>query len=157
LASGGRELRGQRVYAKNGTRRWEADRIFGDYRRIYEESWKLFPDVLESLEQLADFRLAIITNGDKSNQTHKLDRLGLLAHFEVGITPACAGVAKPSRGIFEFAASVTSTTANECWYVGISLELDYRGALGSGYNSVWLNRTTALKVARTSAETCTAF
>lgn len=118
----------------------EADDIFADYYQVYEDSWQLFPDVLDVLEKLRGKQLAVITNGDKDNQTYKLDRLGLLPFFSEVITPACAGAAKPDSAIFQLAARVAGKGPEECWYIGDNHALDYHGALASGFKSVWLNR-----------------
>ena len=118
----------------------EADDIFADYYQIYENSWQLFPDVVEVLDKLSGTQLAVITNGDKENQTYKLERLGLLSYFTEVITPACAGAAKPDPAIFQLAARVVGKRPEECWYIGDNHALDYHGALASGFNSVWLNR-----------------
>lgn len=119
----------------------EADRLFAEYYKIYEQSWQLFPDVLSVLEKLAGKQLGVITNGDKVNQTYKLEKLGVLGYFSDVITPACAGAAKPDPAIFQLAARVVGKQAKECWYVGDNHTLDYHGALASGYNAVWLNRS----------------
>lgn len=118
----------------------QADDIFSDYYQIYESSWTLFPDVVDVLDNLAGTQLAVITNGDKENQTYKLERLGVLSHFTEIITPACAGAAKPDPAIFQLAARVVGKRPEECWYIGDNHALDYHGALASGFNSVWLNR-----------------
>lgn len=118
----------------------KADDIFADYYQTYEDSWQLFPDVVDVLDKLAGRQLGVITNGDKANQTYKLNRLGLLSYFGEVITPACAGAAKPDPAIFRLAASVVGKRPEECWYIGDNHALDYNGALASGFNSVWLNR-----------------
>lgn len=119
----------------------EADKIFDEYYEIYEESWRLFPEVESVLNKLTDYALGVITNGDRDHQISKLDKLGILTHFTEIVTPACAGAAKPDVAIFRHAASRSGKLASECWYVGDSYSTDYEGALSAGYRSVWLNRS----------------
>lgn len=118
----------------------DADGKFDEYYQIYEESWSLFPDVESTLAKLTDFPLAVITNGDKEQQTYKLGKLGVLGYFSDVITPACAGAAKPKVAIFELAASRAGKPASQCWYIGDNYETDYQGAKVAGYKSIWLNR-----------------
>lgn len=119
----------------------EADKIFDKYYEIYEESWRLFPEVENVLIKLADYSLGVITNGDRDHQISKLDKLGILAHFTEIVTPACAGAVKPDMAIFQHAALRSGKLASECWYVGDNYATDYEGAMSAGYRSIWLNRS----------------
>lgn len=119
----------------------DADNIFDEYYQIYEESWRLFPEVESVLARLADYSLGVITNGDKAHQTYKLSKLGILGFFTDIITPACAGAAKPDVAIFKLAATRYGRPESECWYIGDNYTTDFQGARNAGYNAVWLNRS----------------
>jgi putative hydrolase of the HAD superfamily len=118
----------------------EADEIFDDYYQAYEASWCLFPDVEIALDKLTNVSKGIITNGDKGHQRFKLEKLGVLRHFEVIITPACAGAPKPELAIFKLGAERAGKLPSACWYVGDNYVTDYHAAKDAGYRSVWLNR-----------------
>ena len=118
----------------------ESDKIFNEYYEIYEESWCLFPDVETALLSLSGHSMGVITNGDKTHQSYKLEKLGILKCFDDVITPACAGAPKPDFAIFKLGAVRASKQPNECWYVGDNYRADYLGARLAGYRSVWLNR-----------------
>ncbi|MDO8272771.1 MAG: HAD family hydrolase [Gammaproteobacteria bacterium] len=118
----------------------ESDRVFDEYYQIYEESWRLFPDVESALLKLSGYSMAVITNGDKEHQSYKLKKLGVIGYFDDVITPACAGAPKPDLAIFQLAATRAGKARDECWYIGDNYRADYQGAKEAGYKSVWLNR-----------------
>ena len=118
----------------------EADFLFSKYHSAYESSWSLFPECFEALELLKQRKLGVITNGDPIQQRRKLERLGISSYFDSVITPADAGEAKPSRKIFEFAATSSGYSPDQCWYVGDDYDRDYVAAKKLGWNAVWLNR-----------------
>lgn len=118
----------------------ECDRVFDEYYQIHEESWRLFPDVESALQKLSSYSLGVITNGDKTNQSYKLKKLGIFDYFDAVITPACAGAPKPDPIIFQFAATQARRPASECWHIGDNYNTDYQGAMSAGYQAVWLNR-----------------
>ena len=62
----------------------EADRIFQQYLRVYEDSWSLFDDASALLAELRRVgrRMGVITNGEGSQQRHKLKISGIAAMFE---------------------------------------------------------------------------
>src|SRR5438067_3510324 len=49
-----------------------ADEIFRVYERSYCAAWSAFPDAAPALSALQDYRLAVLTNGENSQQTQKL-------------------------------------------------------------------------------------
>lgn len=123
----------------------DADNIFSEYYEIYEASWQLFPDVILALNKLSEYSLSIITNGDKKQQTYKLEKLGISSYFNSLITPECAGAAKPDAAIFKLASSQFGKGAEECWYIGDNYIADYQGAKNAGFKSVWLNRNNQIE------------
>jgi putative hydrolase of the HAD superfamily len=121
----------------------EADELFNVYLKYYEESWGLFPDVVPTLELLANFKLGVITNGNPRQQHKKLQRFGIADRFAVVITPEDVGVSKPHPQIFRYACEYVGACPTDCLYVGDQLETDAQAARSAGLVSVWLNRAIA--------------
>jgi putative hydrolase of the HAD superfamily len=46
----------------------EADRLFRIYLAYYEQSWRVFPDVLPCLDRLTAHTLGIVSNGNTTQQ-----------------------------------------------------------------------------------------
>ena len=118
----------------------EADELFNVYLKYYEESWVLFPDVVPTLELLADFKLGVITNGNPRQQHKKLQRFGMADRFAVIVTPEDVGVSKPHPQIFRHACECVEARPADCLYVGDQLETDAQAARSAGLISVWLSR-----------------
>ena len=78
----------------------EADAIFETYLHFYEESWILFPDVEDCLNELSRRHLGIISNGDAVQQKQKLNALGIADRFATIVISGEAGLTKPDPAIF---------------------------------------------------------
>jgi putative hydrolase of the HAD superfamily len=117
-----------------------ADVAFACYLSAYEHSWRLYPDVVDALDRLADLRLGVVTNGDADQQRGKLQRLGLLDRFDAVIVSSEVGVAKPDPAIFRLAADAVQTPPGSCIYVGDQPDSDAEAATGAGLYGVWLER-----------------
>jgi putative hydrolase of the HAD superfamily len=116
---------------------------FGDIYRTFgrPEAWKLFPDVLPTLNWLAQngIQLGIISNWDERLRL-LLRRLGLLRHFRRIIISSEVGSAKPSARIFELAARRLEVPPDAVLHVGDSFSLDARAARAAGFQAVHLKR-----------------
>jgi putative hydrolase of the HAD superfamily len=118
----------------------QADEVFADYSRVYQEHWALFPDVLACLDGLAEHRLGIISNGNGPEQRSKLEHTGIAARFEaVHISTEC-GQPKPAAEIFHRACRVADVGVQDTVYVGDLYEIDAVGARKAGLLGVWLDR-----------------
>ena len=84
------------------------------------------------------FTLGAITNGNAD-----LDRIGIGHYFDFVVTPADAGVAKPSPEIFLAALSAADTEAALAVHVGDDPERDILGAAAVGMRTVWVNPSLA--------------
>ena len=115
--------------------------IFARYLALYEDSWSLYPDVLPCLEALSAYPLGLITNGDGNQQRQKLQRTGIAEYFTSVVISGDIGVAKPQREIFERSAEELGLKPNELLFIGDNPQADVLGALGAGWQSIWLNRT----------------
>ncbi|MHB1356829.1 MAG: HAD family hydrolase [Anaerolineae bacterium] len=118
----------------------EADRIFDVYLSLYTGHWAAFPDVLPTLAQIPEYTLAILTNGDPEQQRAKLVELGISERFPLLVTPMDAGVCKPDKRIFRYAANQIGGNPAECLYIGDQLDSDARAAKNAGWHGIWLDR-----------------
>jgi putative hydrolase of the HAD superfamily len=64
----------------------EADRLFAAYLSDYRASWYAYPDAVPTLSALSGFGLAVLSNGDQSQQTQKLRDCALDVYFSEVIT-----------------------------------------------------------------------
>ena len=121
----------------------EVSDIFARYLALYEDSWSLYPDVLPCLEALSAYPLGLITNGDGNQQRQKLQRTGIAEYFTSVVISGDVGAAKPQREIFERSAEDLGLKPSELLFIGDNPQTDVLGALGAGWQCIWLNRTCA--------------
>lgn len=115
-----------------------ADEIFSVYLGAYESAWRVFSDVLTCLDQLAGYRLGVITNGESEQQRKKLRRVGLTDRAIV-VSSECA-CAKPDAAIFLKACRQLGELPTSALYVGDHYDVDAIGARKAGLVGVWLDR-----------------
>lgn len=117
---------------------------FDRYMIGYRASWSLYDDVLPALDALEQavpgIRFGVITNGDLTFQTEKLEAIGLADRMSHVIASGELGVAKPAAAIFELAASSFGVPVASCAYVGDRLRTDAAGADAAGMLGLWLDR-----------------
>ncbi|MFD8827269.1 HAD family hydrolase [Streptomyces sp. NPDC059605] len=119
----------------------EADSWFGRHAVHYEAAWRLFPDVLPVLDELAGgFRHAILTNSSIHNQDRKLRALGVRDRFEAVVCAVELGVSKPEAGAFHAACEAMALEPGEVAYVGDEPDIDAAGAVAAGLKGIWLDR-----------------
>ncbi|MFT2110136.1 pyrimidine 5'-nucleotidase [Marinomonas sp. 2405UD68-3] len=95
-------------------------------------------DLLNALQGQA--KLAIITNGFTDLQQSRLERNGLQHTFEFLAISEQVGVAKPNKGIFEFAFEKMGHPAKDkILMVGDTLTSDVLGGLNAGIDTCWYN------------------
>lgn len=100
----------------------------------------LMPNATEVLEALSkNYPLYIITNGFSETQRKKLQNAGLTHYFEEIIISDEVGYRKPQKEIFGFAQNLAKVQAHEALMIGDNLEIDVRGAVNAGWNSVHYN------------------
>jgi putative hydrolase of the HAD superfamily len=115
------------------------DDIYREFAR--PEAWRIFPDVLPTLEYLAErgIRLGIVSNWDERLRP-LLRRLGLLRRFRGIIISSEVGAAKPSLRIFELAARRLEVAPKAVLHIGDSFSLDVQGARVAGFKGLHLKR-----------------
>ncbi len=95
-------------------------------------------DLLSSLQGKA--KLAIITNGFTDLQQSRLERNGLQHTFEFLAISEQVGVAKPNKGIFEFAfEKMGHPMKSKVLMVGDTLKSDVLGGINFGIDTCWYN------------------
>lgn len=111
----------------------QADLLFAEYLRFYEQSWKLFPDTQHFLDSTAHLPRVIVTNGYRPQARKKLINLGLDAHFIHVVTPEDCGARKPDAKFFQYALDLLGLAARDCVMIGDSLEADIEPARALGF------------------------
>ena len=119
------------------------DQFFEHVYEVFAEpaSWKLFPEVLSTLDELRrrDLELGIVSNFD-SRLFPVLKGLGIADLFDTVTISSLAHAAKPSPKIFELALEQHAVEPGEAIHVGDSVRDDVEGATKAGLNAVLLAR-----------------
>ncbi|WP_030910622.1 HAD family hydrolase [Streptomyces sp. NRRL F-5126] len=119
----------------------EADAWFLGYHAHYRASWRLFPDVLAALDDLAgDFRHAVLSNSSLRHQDRKLTVLGVRDRFEAVVCAAEIGVGKPAPAAFAAACEALRLPPGDVVYIGDEPDVDAAAATAAGLAAVWLDR-----------------
>ncbi|MBT8447658.1 MAG: HAD family hydrolase [Gammaproteobacteria bacterium] len=99
----------------------------------------LYPDVLPVLEQLArNYRLVAMTNGNAD-----IGIAGVDGYFDLSVTPAEAGAAKPDTRMFEYVFDNANVDPDAVVHVGDQPYYDIEAAHRAAVVAVWMNRTGA--------------
>jgi putative hydrolase of the HAD superfamily len=101
----------------------------------------LLPGAQALLDALAGkARLGLITNGFTALQTARLQRTGLLGHFDPLVISEQVGVAKPDVRIFEHALERMGQPPREqVLMIGDNPHSDILGGLNAGLRTCWVN------------------
>lgn len=111
---------------------------------LAEHCWPIaavkFPFTEPTLKKLKEmgYTLGIITNGDNSYQSAKLNLLGFSHFFDEIIISGDIGVQKPNREPFDEMSRRLNIPANELLYVGDNPLNDVKGSRDAGYIPVWV-------------------
>ena len=98
-----------------------------------------YRDVVPALEHLqARFRLATLSNGNAD-----LGCIGLAHHFEVMLSAAALGCAKPDPRAYAALADALTLQPAEILFVGDEPHADVLGPRAVGMQTVWVNRMGA--------------
>jgi putative hydrolase of the HAD superfamily len=120
----------------------ERDTQFLNYLHRYEAAWVAYPDAVDCLTLLKDrYRVAILSNGDQSQQQDKVDRTGLTRLVETVIASSALGVSKPDSAAFTLSAARLGVDPTSVVYVGDRLDSDALAATAADMRGIWLNRT----------------
>jgi len=113
---------------KGGPTNW----LLEEYFRVHKKCVKLNDGAVEILESFAP--LGLISDAD--TQYIEFQIKDIRRYFSSITTSEEAGYAKPDRAVFELALKKSGLRANECIYVGNSVERDVRGAKSMGFKTV---------------------
>ncbi|MCS7300688.1 MAG: HAD family hydrolase, partial [Fimbriimonadales bacterium] len=121
-----------------------AERISTEYAALREQLLHLHEETLEVLHALRErYPLFVITNGPAYEQRRELQVLGIENLFDFVAIEGEVGVGKPHKPIFEFVERRLGLPPEQILFVGNSWEHDVQGALGAGWQAVWVNREGA--------------
>jgi putative hydrolase of the HAD superfamily len=101
-----------------------ADRLYDGYHSHFEKNWKLYPDALPCLRRLRDLKMAVVSNGEKEQQLHKMNILGIDRYFVSQIFPSDTGTFKPDPRMFIMACQKLGVLPQHCLSVGDNPEYD---------------------------------
>ena len=108
------------------------------------DAWRIFPDVLPTLDALAahGLKLGVISNWDERLRP-LLKRLKLAGYFEVIVVSREVRASKPARAIFQHAVRRLGLPADAVLHVGDNMSMDVRGAQAAGLSALLLKRGAA--------------
>ena len=108
------------------------------------DAWRIFPDVLPTLEALAarGLKLGVISNWDERLRP-LLKRMKLASYFETIVVSREVRACKPARAIFRHAVRRLGLPPEAVLHVGDSLAKDVRGAHSAGLCALLLKRGAA--------------
>jgi putative hydrolase of the HAD superfamily len=120
----------------------ELDRVFEDYLRHYESSWRLFDDVVPTLRELAvrGVGLAVLSNGLISQQSAKLAAVDLTGQVGPLFTAEGLGVAKPNPEAYIGVCAELGLAPDSVLHVGDRYDVDVVAARKAGLTAVHLDR-----------------
>ena len=103
---------------------------------------RLFPRVPEVLGRLCrdGVPMALVTNGDKSQQREKIERYDLGRYFDVILIEGEFGAGKPEEIVYRHVLERLGVPAREAWMVGDNLEWDVAAPQRLGLTGVWVDR-----------------
>ncbi len=119
-----------------------AEAIAHDFAARRRDAMRLFPDTVESLERLRrrGIPLALVTNGDASQQRDKIERHDLGRFFDVVLIEGEFGVGKPEEIVYRHALRALGAPPEEAWMAGDHLEFDVDAPQRLGLHGVWIDR-----------------
>jgi putative hydrolase of the HAD superfamily len=108
------------------------------YIEISPKQTNLFPDTLETLEELKrmKYNMHIITNGFEEVQYIKLEHSKLAPFFDVIVCSEAVGFNKPDPRVFHYAMQKAQTIATESFMIGDDREVDIFGAMQVGMQAI---------------------
>lgn len=119
----------------------QLDSQFQQYLQRYEAAWWPYSDAQPALAEIGrTYRVAVLSNGDHTQQKDKIMRTGLGGMVEAVITSSDLGVAKPDLLAFTMAVGRLGVAPSAAAYCGDRLDVDARAATTAGLFGVWLDR-----------------
>jgi putative hydrolase of the HAD superfamily len=119
-----------------------AEAIARDYAARRQAVMRLFPDSLACLTKLRrrGIPLALVTNGDASQQRYKIERHDLARYFDAIVIEGEFGAGKPDEAVYRHALGALRMKPGEALMVGDHLEWDVGAPQRLGLTGVWMDR-----------------
>ena len=119
-----------------------ATAVAGDFAARRWAAMRLFPQVPAVLGRLRrdGVPMALVTNGDKSQQREKIERYDLGRYFDVILIEGEFGAGKPEEIVYRHVLERLGVPAREAWMVGDNLEWDVAAPQRLGLRGVWIDR-----------------
>ena len=116
--------------------------IAEDFAARRWEVMQLFPGVETALGRLRDsgVTMALVTNGDRSQQRRKIERYDLARFFDVILIEGEFGAGKPEAAVYRHVLDRLGVPAHEAWMVGDHLEWDVAAPQRLGLRGIWVDR-----------------
>lgn len=111
-----------------------------DMAKYSAETEVLYPDAEQTLAKLhKKYKLGVIAN-QPENLDGRLQKLGILQHFDVVVSSHDCGVVKPDEKIFRLALSRAGVDASNAVMVGDRLDNDVEPSKTIGFTTVWVRQ-----------------
>jgi len=119
-----------------------AARIAEDFAARRWAVMRLFPGVPEALGRLRanGVSMALVTNGDKSQQRRKIEQFDLAGFFDVIVIEGEFGVGKPEEIVYRHTLECLGIAPAEAWMVGDHIEWDVAAPQRLGLRGIWVDR-----------------
>lgn len=105
------------------------------------DNWRLYPDVVPTLEALRErgYTIGIVSDWS-SRLTLILDALGISPYLNFVLASGAAGAAKPDPHFYHMAARAGGVAPHQALMVGDSYHADVLGARAAGMHALLLDR-----------------
>jgi putative hydrolase of the HAD superfamily len=119
-----------------------AEAIGRDFAARRRRRMQLFPESLACLEhwRARGVPLALVTNGDASEQRWKIETYQLAPFFGAMVIEGEFGAGKPDEVVYRHALQALGVRPEEAWMVGDHLEFDVDAPQRLGLRGVWVDR-----------------
>ena len=119
-----------------------AARIAEDFAARRWAVMRLFPGVPEALGRLcaAGVPMALVTNGDKTQQRRKIETYDLARFFDVIVIEGEFGAGKPEEIVYRHALERLGIRPGEAWMIGDHIEWDVAAPQRLGLRGIWVDR-----------------
>jgi putative hydrolase of the HAD superfamily len=113
-----------------------------DYASRRRAVMRLFPDSVACLTELRrrGMPMALVTNGDASQQRDKIERHDLARFFDTIVIEGEFGAGKPDEAVYRHALQALGMTPGEALMVGDHIEFDVGAPQRLGLTGVWMDR-----------------
>ena len=119
---------------------------FLNYLKMYEKNWELFDDVKSVLEELEDYKLGIISDGDSHQQRDKLKKFRIERYFDSIVISDDISSTKPTKKIFTECLNRLNTESDKAMYIGDDYKKDFKGAIRRGLKACLIDRNSNIKI-----------